>query len=126
MNVLYLVQAEIIDEVTDLLQNETNAITFTCQATGEPIPIASWYFNGVMINVSDTTKYNVSSSVNETVVMSSLTILNTQSSDVGTYTCQAENTIAIDRSSGILTIKGKLTCIYGLLFIMHQQCYRCC
>jgi len=45
--------------------------------------------------------------VNGTVVMSSLTITNTQSSDVGTYTCQAENSIGIDRSSGILTVNGK-------------------
>ena len=79
-----------------------------------------------MINVSDTSKYNVSSSVNGTVVMSSLTINNTQSSDVGTYTCQAENSISIDRSSGILTVNGKPASTYGLLFTMHQQCYRCC
>jgi len=101
MNVLYLVQAEITDEVTDLLQNKTNSITFSCQATGEPIPTISWYYNGGMINVSDTSKYSVSSSVNGTVIMSSLTIMNTQSSDVGTYTCQAENFIGFDRSYGI-------------------------
>ena len=63
--------------------------------------------------MSDTNKYNVQNSVNGTVVMSSLTIMNTQSSDVGTYTCHAENIIGIDRSSGILTVNGK--CIYYFL-----------
>ena len=104
---IFLVQTEITDQVTDLLQNETNRITFSCQATGEPIPTISWYFNGAVVNVSDTSKYNVSSSVNGTVVVSLLTITNTQSSDVGTYTCQAGNIIGIDRSSGILTVNGK-------------------
>ena len=60
-----------------------------------------------MINVSDTSKYNISSSVNGTVIMSSLLILNARSFDVGRYTCYAENIIGIDASSGILTINGK-------------------
>jgi len=130
----YLVQSEITDELTDLLENETNPILFSCQAIGEPVPTISWYYNGSMINVSDTSKYNVSSSVNGTVVMSSLTIMNTQSSDVGTYTCHAENIIGIDRSSGILTVNGKCNtfmfinllsicisvCLYNVdLFYLH-------
>ena len=60
-----------------------------------------------MINVSDASEYNTSSLVNGTVVMSSLTIVNTQSSDVGRYTCYAENIFGIDISSGILTVNGK-------------------
>ena len=60
-----------------------------------------------MINVSDTNKYNISNSVNGTVVMSSFTILNAQSFDVGRYTCYAENIIGNDTSSGILTVNGK-------------------
>ena len=103
----YIVQAEIITNVSDLLENENNTVTFSCQATGQPVPTISWYFNDVMVNVSDTSKYNISSSVNETVVKSFLTITNAQSSDVGTYTCHAENIIGIDRSSGILTVNGK-------------------
>jgi len=104
---VYVVQTEITDEVADLLENETNPITFTCQATGEPVPTISWYFNDIMINVSDTSKYNTSSSMNGTVVMSSLTILNTKSFDVGRYTCYGKNILGIDTSSGILTINGK-------------------
>ena len=93
-----------------MLENETNPIIFGCQATGEPVPSTSWYFKGVMINVSDSSsKYNISNSLHETVVTSSLTISNVQSSDVGTYTCRAENIIGIDQSSGILTVNGKFS-----------------
>ena len=103
----YIVQAEVISDVADLLENETNPVIFSCQATGEPVPNISWHFNDVMINVSDTSKYDVSNSMNGTVVISLLAILNVQSSDVGTYTCHAENTIGNDESSGVLTVNGK-------------------
>ena len=102
-----LVQTEIIKEVTDVLENETNAVAFNCQAIGEPVPNISWYFNGIMINISDTTKYNFSTLMNGTLITSLLNIMNTQSSDVGRYTCVAENIIGSDQSSGILTINGK-------------------
>ena len=90
-----------------MLENETNPIIFSCQATGEPVPSISWYFNGVMINES---KYNVSNTLRETTVTSLLTITNANSFDVGTYTCQAENIIGIDQSSGVLTVNGKHCC----------------
>ena len=106
----YIVQAEVIIDVTDLLENETNPAIFSCQATGEPIPSISWYFKGVMINISDSSKYKIFNTTRETIVTSSLTIINAKSSDVGTYTCQAENIIGIDQNSGILTVNGKFCC----------------
>ena len=102
----YVVPAEIIDELTDLLENETLPSTFTCEATGEPVPNISWYFDDATLIVSDASKYNVSNSLNGIVIKSLLTIVSAQSSDVGKYTCQAENIIGTDRSSGILTVNG--------------------
>ena len=90
-----------------MLENETNSVTFSCQAIGDPVPSVNWYFNDIMINVSDARKYNVSDLLNEIVIISNLTITNAQSSDVGNYSCHAENFIGTDRSSGILTINGK-------------------
>ena len=107
----FIVQAEIINDVVDLLENETNPVTFSCQAIGKPIPTINWYFNGIVINVLNISKYNKSNSSNGTVIMSLLTILNVQSSDVGTYTCHAENIVGIDESSGILTVNSKLLCL---------------
>jgi len=89
-----------------MLENETNPVTFSCQATGEPVPTIIWYFDGVMINVSKTSKYNVTSSINDTMVESFITIMNAQSLDVGTYTCYAENIIDSENSSGVLTVNG--------------------
>ena len=100
-----VVQTEITDGVTDMLENETFPSTFTCRATGEPVPVINWYFKDSMINVLDT-KYNVSAFMNETVITSLFTIISAQSSDVGRYTCSAKNIFGSDQSSGVLTVNG--------------------
>ena len=104
----FSVAPEIILQLTDLLANETNSIRFVCQAIGVPVPYIRWYFNGVMVNLSDISKYNNSSmQLNESIIESSLCIINVQSSDAGTYTCEAKNIIGIELNSGILTVNGK-------------------
>ena len=89
--------------------NQTDSVTFLCQAVGEPVPDTSWYFNGVMINVSDNSdKYMiVSRSLNITTTENTLTVYNVTSSDVGTYTCDSSNFIGSVTSSGILTVTSK-------------------
>ena len=104
---LCLVPPEIITDVTDEMESGKNPVTFTCRATGAPLPSLSWYYNGNKINPSEAFEISISAS-GETVVESSLTIINPQSSDVGTYTCQAENNIGSAESSGMLT-NGKNT-----------------
>ena len=125
----YVVQAEITDGVIDMLENETNPITFSCEAIGEPVANISWYFNGELIDVSNASKYIISNSSNGTLVTSLLTIVNTQSSDVGRYTCFAENFVGRDQNSGVLTVNGKN--IYrvhmSMFFHTHVPCdNRCC
>ena len=113
-----------------MLENETNLVTFSCQVTGEPVPTIIWYLDGVMINVSSTSKYNVTSSIHGTMITSIITIMNTQSSDAGIYTCEAENFLGSSRSSGILTINGEYLsmyrCILGLFVRMYYWYYRWC
>ena len=99
---------EIIVQLSDQLENETNPTSFVCQAIGEPVPEISWYFNGAMINVSDTSKYTVTSvSVNISTTQSTLNIFNAASVDVGTYVCNATNVAGSARSTAVLTINGK-------------------
>ena len=62
-----------------------------------------------MINISDTNKHTVSSSMNGMTILSLLTIMDTQSSDVGRYICFAENFIGNDQRSGVLTVNGNYT-----------------
>ena len=114
---LYIVQAEITDGLVDLLKDDANPVTFYCQATGEPIPIISWDFNGEVISSSDTSTYNISNSLNGSVITSSITIMNT-SNDVGIYTCNANNTFGTDRKSAVLTTNG----MYILNFFHTCRC----
>ena len=73
---------------------------------GEPVPDISWYFNDVMINVSDnSSKYMiVSRSLNITTTENTLIVYNVTSSDVGRYTCNATNVIGSVTDFGILSI----------------------
>ena len=89
--------------------NEGATASFTCQATGEPVPIITWYYNdSVAVNETDAMKYTISVKVvNTTTISSTLTIMNVESSDVGTYTCNATNVLSSDTSSGVLTVNGE-------------------
>ena len=75
---------------------------FTCTAIGEPVPDISWYFNDVMINVSDnSSKYMiVSRSLNITTTENTLTVYNVTSSNVGFYACIATNMQGSDTRYG--------------------------
>ena len=119
IKILFLDQPEITDDVTDndVVENERNLVTFTCEGIGEPSPTISWYFNNVMIITSN--KYNISAAGVAGRVESSLTIINPETSDAGTYTCHAENVVGSDNSSGILTVNGKMH-VHNYQFI----CYR--
>ena len=106
---LYLDQPEITIDVSDhdVIEKETNSVTFNCEAIGEPSPNISWYFNDIMIN-QENDKYIIYAAGVPGKVESSLTIINPVSSDAGTYTCHAENDVGSDNSSGILTVNGKI------------------
>ena len=97
----------------DQTQNEGDTASFTCQATGEPVPTISWYFNGVLL-VNGMEHMISMMSLNTTTNSSTLTIMNVQSSDVGTYTCNATNVLSTDTSSGVLTVNGESVCIISL------------
>ena len=102
-----VVPPAISPEVIDQTQNETDTASFTCVATGEPVPTISWYFNDVPVDVTDTVKYEIVSTISPTSTQSVLRIRNVQSSDVGTYTCNATNLISSTTSSGVLTVNGE-------------------
>ena len=96
----------------DQAQNEGDNASFTCQATGEPVPTISWYFNGTPVDVTNTMKYTTSMmSLNTTTISNTLTIMSVESSDVGIYTCIAINVVSSDTISAILTVNGEFTCI---------------
>ena len=105
----FAVIPSIVNSINIEISDQTENVTFLCEAVGEPVPDISWYFNGVMINVSDNnSKYMIMSrSLNITTTENTLTVYNVTSSDVGTYTCNASNIIGNVTSSGILTVTSK-------------------
>ena len=91
--------------------NEGGTASFTCQATGEPVPTIRWYYNSVPVD--ETMKYTISvMSLNTTAISSTLVITNVESSDMGTYTCNATNVLSSNTSSGILTVNSEYYCSY--------------
>ena len=106
---VYTVAPSIESLIDNEIRNQTENVTFLCRAVGEPVPNISWYFNGVMINVSDSTsKYMIMSrSLNITTTENTLTVYNLTSPDAGTYTCNASNFIGSAKASGILTVTSK-------------------
>ena len=103
-----------IVQVMDDTENEGGIASFTCQVIGEPVPTISWYFNVVPVDVTNTVKYVVLST---SPGRSILRINNVQSSDVGTYTCNATNVVSSDTSSGVLTVNGK----FALLIFLYTS-----
>ena len=102
-----IVTPTISSEVLDQIQDEGITASFACQATGEPVPNISWYFNGELL--ANGTKHTISEiEINTATINSRLTIMSVESSDVGTYTCNATNVISSDTSSGVLTVNGEL------------------
>ena len=95
----HLVGPSISLEVMSQAVNKGSNAFFSCQANGEPVPTISWYFNGTVLEQADTTKYIITNNT--------LDIVNVESSDVGTYTCNATNVVSSNTSSGVLTVNGE-------------------
>ena len=93
----------------DQIKNTGDMASFKCEAAGNPIPYISWHFNNVLIsNETNVDKYNITqSTLNTTTISSTLTLYSLESSDVGTYICNATNVISTITSSGVLTVYGK-------------------
>ena len=89
--------------VMDQILNQGNNAIFICDVTGEPVPTISWHINGSLLE-SNTSKHIIAT--NE------LQVLKVQSSDVGTYTCNATNVVSTVTSSGVLSVRGESVCIH--------------
>ena len=104
-----LVAPTISSEVTGQRVNNGDAATYNCIASGEPIPTINWYFDGTLVDKTNVVKYSISQSINASTITisSTLKVINVESSDVGTYTCNATNAVSSNTSSGVLVINGE-------------------
>ena len=110
----HLVAPSISPEVMNQAVNEGSNAFFSCQADGEPVPTISWYFNSTVLEQANTTKFIITNNT--------LQIVNVESSDVGTYTCNATNVVSSDTSSGVLTVNGKFLI---LVLYLYNYCVYC-
>ena len=106
---LVLVAPTVSPEVTDQGTNNGDTASFNCKASSEPVPAINWYFDDTLVDKSNVLKYSISQSINASTITisSTLMVMNVQSSDVGTYTCNATNVVSSDTSSGELIIYGE-------------------
>ena len=111
----FLVTSNINPELMDQTQDEGDTVSFTCRATGQPVPNITWYYNGAPVDEANTMKYSISMMLlNTATISNTLIIMSVQSSDVGTYTCNATNVVSTDTSSGVLTVNGEFVIIHKL------------
>ena len=99
----------------DITVSGLNDVTFSCSAFSYPAPSFMWYRqlgNGSLQQLTDTSKYSVSSNVSETMNQTSvLTVTKALLSDAGTYVCRATSSVTSGTSSASLTVLSELIMI---------------
>ena len=75
-----------------------DGVTLACSASGHPVPIITWWFNGSVVfgNSSDNVDIytNITEQMDVNITSSFLTIASTGRFDTGYYVCSAENPLA--------------------------------
>ena len=96
-------------------------VYLTCQATSDPFPTISWYFNDTLVNESN--KYQISAKLlNYTTSTSTLTVRRVEPSDLGNYTCYATNGAATAIDYGVISVSGMLaTCWLKYQLLIHYK-----
>jgi len=106
---------------------EGDAVSFTFKATGTPIPTLNWYFNGARVEMVNSKRHKISeTSFNPITKNTTLAIMNVEFSDMGTYTCSADNIVSSAKSYGVLTVNGELLCIHIQCLLIRYVCTIAC
>ena len=123
MNDLFsnLVAPEITRHPQDTTATEELNVTFSCNATGNPVPTFSWTIDGSAVNTTADPRISLS------LENKQLSITNVRRTDSGNqYRCVANNTIAIVTSNAA-TLTNILCKYYFSLFLfdVHAKVARC-
>lgn len=97
-------------------------ISIECAVFGDPLPLVMWHYNDVLINATNTTKYETHSQNITTHFVHILIIRNASEADGGNYQCKATNwagnttgELQLFQSSGLLTIAETTILLITLL-----------
>ena len=105
LDCLLLGKPAIISVPIDKMRIEGDSVTFSCFATGDPIPEVNWRFNNSII-LTNTSKYSIGD-ITDGPNFGSLTINDLTYFDKGEYTCTATNVNGSSSVSARLVIQGK-------------------
>ena len=111
-----VIKTPINDTVIEI--DEETGITFTCEATGDPMPTLMW--SRISKTLSDRVSMGNAVITEDGSVSVKLTIINASREDTGEYVCTANNCVGNDSRSVQVTINCKfyialLKCIVLLL-----------
>ena len=89
----------------DTIADVSETVSFSCSASGVPLPDISWYKDGYLL---DTSSNNITDSANETSVTSVLVLSDLILSDAGLYICNASHPVSgTDTREFTFTIQSK-------------------
>ena len=89
----------------DLTVLSGSSPSFTCTASGTPLPTISWQRGSGAISSGG--QFTITESSDGSGVSSTLAVSNVQLSDAGTYSCSASNSEGTVSSSFTLTVECK-------------------
>ena len=100
------------------IASNDNAL-FSCVASGFPVPLIVWLFNGKAL-ASNHSIFCANRSMYE--VQSNLTVFMTNVSDSGTYLCLARSTAdnSMVTATASLTVRGKVLLFCVCVIFKHQ------
>ena len=101
------VQPEIVIPLMNATRPQGDSYVFVCAAAAEPRPKFVFHFNEHRI-VSNSSKHTLATNSTH----GTLTVLNLQNSDEGTYTCSAYNRYGSVSTAAVLSVQGKLGSVY--------------
>ena len=103
---LFLVPPTLTITPANVTTSQLSRVTFHCSASGDPLPVVSWYYSGSLL--TNGLKYAVFSG--------SLTVKSVVVADAGWYTCRVSNIAGMKESTAYLNVQGKIMVWHFLIF----------
>lgn len=107
-----LVVPEISSSEGTYITSEQTPVNFQCTATSIPPPEITWYRNGTVLLTDPRASVNSSDAVLLPSsllyqVTQNLTLMDTEDSDSGSYTCMANSSAGVDTAEFQLVVRSK-------------------